>query len=77
MEMLLLLAWRHLSVYASDELSSAELMAAQHFGASVFRVPSSFDARTFRSDASRRLAPVIHKLGVMVRLFSPNVSLIM
>ena len=67
-EMLLLLVWRHLAVYAAEG-GAAPLAGTQGFGASM-RVAASFDPAAFRTDASRRLAPVVHRLGVMVRILS-------
>lgn len=62
--MLLLLVWRHLAVYAEEGPAGVP-----NFGASI-RTASAFDAQTFRQDASRRLAPVVQRLGSMVSLFS-------
>ncbi|EKM52358.1 uncharacterized protein PHACADRAFT_164266 [Phanerochaete carnosa HHB-10118-sp] len=62
MEMLLLLIWRHLAVYSSE--GSAGVSGMQNFGASM-RVASSFEPDTFRQDASRRLAPMVHRLTVL------------
>jgi hypothetical protein len=69
MEMILLLVWRHLAVYTSDG-PAAGASGMQNFGASM-RVASTFDPETFREEVSRKLAPVVHRLGVMVcTLFS-------
>ncbi len=59
LEMLLLLVWRHLAVYADEAADVPNL------GASM-RIAPSFNADSFRTDASRKLAPVVHKLSTMV-----------
>lgn len=59
-EMLLLLVWRHLAVYGDEAADVPNL------GASM-RIAPSFNVDSFRTDASRKLAPVVHKLSTMVR----------
>ncbi|KAI0695309.1 nucleoporin Nup186/Nup192/Nup205 [Cytidiella melzeri] len=58
LEVLLLLIWRHLAVYADE---GAQI---QNLGTSM-RIASSFNADSFRTDASRKLAPIVHRLSSM------------
>ncbi|KAI0085599.1 nucleoporin Nup186/Nup192/Nup205 [Irpex rosettiformis] len=58
LEMLLLLVWRHLAVYADEGAD------VQNLGVSI-RITPSFNADSFRTDASRKLAPVVHRLSAM------------
>ena len=67
MEMLLLLVWRHLAVY-TIEGPAAGASSMQNFGSSM-RAASAFDnvdSQTFRGDVARKLAPVVHRLSLMV-----------
>lgn len=60
--MLLLLVWRHLSLYVYEHPPFV------NFKASI-RITPSADAGSLRSDASRKLAPVVLRLSTMVRTF--------
>jgi nuclear pore complex protein Nup205 len=59
LEMLLLLMWRHLAVYGDTESDIGNLRT-------TIRIASSFNAESFRTDASRKLAPIIRRLSLMV-----------
>ena len=59
--MLLLLVWRHLGVYGAEDRP----VDIQNLNMSIRLVPS-FDVSTFRSEAGRKLGPVLHRMTTMV-----------
>lgn len=58
---MLLLVWRHLGVYGVED-GQVDL---QNLNRSM-RIAPSFDVSTFRTDAGRKLGPVLHRMTVMV-----------
>ena len=55
LQMLVVLVWRHVAIYANNGVDP------QSLGASI-RIAPSFSSDSFRSDVARKLTPLLHRL---------------